>query len=132
MALFTPEELAELAAADKEIDESFCLTNEELRESRMRDRRAKLDAMDNRERKIADQKRAYREANREKIADQQRAYREANREKIADQKRAYYEANREKIADQKRAYREANREDWNRYMRDYRKKKKEKERKTLI
>ena len=102
MALFTPEELAELAAADKEIDESFCLTNEELRESRMRDRRAKLDAMDNRERKIA------------------------------DQQRAYYEANREKIADQKRAYYEANRENWNRYMRDYRKKKKEKERKTLI
>ena len=117
MALFTPEELAELAAADKEIDESFCLTNEELRESRMRDRRAKLDAMDNRERKIADQQRAYYEANREKIADQQRAYYEANREKIADQKRAYYEANRE---------------NWNRYMRDYRKKKKEKERKTLI
>ena len=81
MALFTPEELAELAAADKEIDESFCLTNEELRESRMRDRRAKLDAMDNRERKIADQKRAYREANREDWNRYMRDYRKKKKEK---------------------------------------------------
>ena len=81
MALSTPEELAELAAADKEIDESFCLTNEELRESRMRDRRAKLDPMDNRERKIADQHRAYREANREDWNRYMRDYRKKKKEK---------------------------------------------------
>ncbi len=42
-----------------------------------------------------------------KLAAQQRAYREANKEKVAAQKRAWYEANKEKVAAQKRAYREA-------------------------
>ena len=45
---------------------------------------------------------------REKIAERKRAYREANREKIAERGRAYYEANREKTAERHRAYREAN------------------------
>ena len=31
------------------------------------------------------------------------------KERVAEQKRAYYEANRERVAEQKRAYREANR-----------------------
>ena len=62
------------------------------------------------ESKLAAQKRAYREANREKLAAQRRAYREANREKLAAQRRAYYEANREKVAAQQRAYYEANRD----------------------
>ena len=39
--------------------------------------------------------------------------------KIAENKRAYYEANREKIAENQRAYREANREKYNEYMRNY-------------
>jgi hypothetical protein len=135
-AMFTPEELAEMAAADAEI-ENEPLTMEEIRESRARDRAA-IDARRdkkgkkiadaqrayyeaNRE-KIADAQRAYYEANREKIADAQRAYREANREKIADAQRAYREANREKIADAQRAYREANREKINAYMREYQRK----------
>ena len=125
MALFTSEELEELRKADEELDLDFRQTQEEIAESRRRDRAVVNDRKDYRSRKIADQKRAYREANREKIADQQRAYREANREKIADQKRAYYEANREKIADQQRAYYEANREKCNAYQREYRKRKKE-------
>jgi len=53
--------------------------------------------------KLAAQKRAYYEANKEKVAAQQRAYREANREKLAAQQRAYREANREKLAAQQRA-----------------------------
>ncbi len=60
--------------------------------------------------KLAAQKKAYREANREKVAAQQKAYREANREKVAAQQKAYREANREKVAAQKKAYYEANRE----------------------
>ena len=44
-----------------------------------------------------------------KVAAQKRAYYEANREKVAAQKRAYYEANREKVAAQQRAYREKRR-----------------------
>ena len=88
--LFTPEELAELAAFDAEIDESD-ITQNEIVESRARDREAKLCEMSKKDRKIAEA---------------QRAYREANREKIAEAKRAYYEENREK---------------WNAYMREYRK-----------
>lgn len=106
--LFTPEELAELAAFDAEIDASD-ITQDEIVESRARDREAKLCEMSKKDRKIAEGKRAYREANREKIAEAQRAYREANREKIAENQRAYREANREK---------------WNAYMREYRKRRK--------
>ena len=125
MALFTPEELEELRRADAEIDETFCQTQEERVASRRRDRDAKLDSMDGKAKKIAENQRAYYEANREKIAENQRAYREANREKIAENQRAYYEANREKIAENQRAYREANREKYNAYMRNYLRKKRE-------
>ena len=88
--IFTPEELAELAAFDAEIDESD-ITQNEIDASRERDREAVLAGMSKRNRKIAEN---------------QRAYREANREKIAEAKRTYYEANREK---------------WNAYQREYKK-----------
>ena len=38
--LFTPEELAEMAAADAEIEENFSLTNEDLKRSRALDKEA--------------------------------------------------------------------------------------------
>ena len=79
-ALFTPEELAELAAFDAEIDDEP-LTNEEIRDARERDKAAKHERKDKKAQKIAENQRAYREANREKIAENQSAYREANREK---------------------------------------------------
>ena len=62
------------------------------------------------ESKLAAQKRAYYEANREKVAAQKRAYREANREKVAAQQRAYYEKHKEQIMEaqrQRRARRRA-------------------------
>ena len=86
--LFTPEELAELAAFDKEIDESD-ITQNEIEASRARDREAVLSGMSKREKKIAEAQRAYREANREKIAEAQRAYYEANREKWNAYQREY-------------------------------------------
>ena len=76
------------------------------------------------QRKVAAQKKAYYEANREKVAAQQKAYREANREKVAAQKKAYYEANREKVAARNKAYREENRDKINQRQRErYRQKK---------
>ena len=93
--LFTPEELAELAAYDAQV-EAKPLTNEEIAESRERDRMA-IDA--------------ERDVKSRKIAEQQRAYRQANREKVAEQKRAYYQANREKVAEQQRAYRQRKKQD---------------------
>ena len=125
MALFTPEELEELRKDDAELDEQFVQTQEEINESRKRDKAFLYDRLDRKSKKIAENKRAYYEANREKIAENKRAYYEANREKIAENQRAYYEANREKIAENQRAYREANREKMNAYLREYRKRKKE-------
>ena len=104
MTLFTPEELEELRKADAELDKQFVQTQEEINESRKRDKAFLLDRLDRKSKKIAENKRAYYEA---------------NREKIAENKRAYYEANREKIAENQRAYREANREKYNEYMRNY-------------
>lgn len=91
--MFTPEELEELRRADAEIDENFRLTNEEIQASRKRDRESVVDRKDHRGKKIAAQKAAYREA---------------NKEKIAAQKAAWFQKNREK---------------WNAYQREYRKRK---------
>ena len=66
--LFTPEELEELARIDAEL-EAAPVTADELADSRRRDRAAKLDSMDKRTRRIAEQKRQYREAHREEIAE---------------------------------------------------------------
>ena len=74
MPLFTPEELEELRMADEEIDGSFHETNDEIRESRSRDREAKIDRMDNHKKKIAAKQAAYYEANREKYNAYMREY----------------------------------------------------------
>lgn len=108
--LFTPEELAELAAADAELDESFVQTQEEIEQSRKRDRESKLDRIDNRKKALAAQRAAYREANRDKIAAQRAAYYEANKDKIAARQAAWFKNNREK---------------WNAYQRERRRMKKE-------
>ena len=78
-----------MAAADAEIEASFQLTNDDLVMSREFDRMAVLDSMDNQKRKVAAQKKAWYEANREKVAAQQKAYREANREKYNAYMREY-------------------------------------------
>lgn len=77
--LFTPEELAELAAYDAQV-EAEPLTNEEIAESRERDRMAIDAERDVKSRKIAEQQRAYYQANREKVAEQQRAYRQRKKQ----------------------------------------------------
>ena len=82
---FTAEELAEMAAADAEIEAEFRLTPEDLEQSAKLDREAKFSSLPPEKRKVAAQKKAYYEANREKVAEYQKAYREANREK----RRAY-------------------------------------------
>ena len=76
--MFTPEELAEMAVFDAEIEDEP-LTNEEIRESRERDRAALDDRKDKRQKKIAENKRAYREANREKINAYMREYQRRRR-----------------------------------------------------
>ena len=76
--LFTPEELAELARIDAELD-AEPISSEEVAESNRRDRQAKYMAMDNKTAKVAESKRRYREANKDSIAESKRRYREKKR-----------------------------------------------------
>ena len=80
MALFTPEELEELRRADAELDEEFVQTQEERVASRNRDRMARMEGMEPERRKIAENQRAYREANREKYNEYMRNYYRRKRE----------------------------------------------------
>lgn len=77
--MFTPEELAEMRAADEEIDRTFQLTADELQASRLVDLEAKAERLDNKAAKIAAAQREYYAANRDKIAAAKREYRAANR-----------------------------------------------------
>lgn len=63
---FTREELAAMAAADREIEENFCLDPEDMALSRELDRAAKLEAMTGDKRKVAARQKAYREARKRK------------------------------------------------------------------
>ena len=94
--MFTPEELAEIAAADAEIEAEFRLTQEDLDRSRELDREAKFRALPMEKQKVAEYQKAYREANREKVAAQQKAYYEANREQLRERARNYMRAYRTK------------------------------------
>ena len=57
-----------------------------------------------------EQKKFYREANKEKIAERDKFYREANKEMIKERNKAYYESNKEKINKRNKAYYEENKE----------------------
>lgn len=96
--LFTPEELEELRRADEELDESFCLTPEDLRFIQALDRAANYDRKDNRSQKIAAQRAAYYEANKEKIAARQAAWQKKNRDKLNAYRREYRRKRKEKAA----------------------------------
>lgn len=82
MALFTPEELKELQRADAELDEDFRQTQEEIEESRRRDRAAVLDRKDNHSRKIAAQQAAWKKRNRNKWNAYMREYRRKKKEAV--------------------------------------------------
>ena len=77
--LFTPEELAELAAADVEID-AAPLTLEDYRETDDRDRSVRMERKGPKGKKIAAQQKAYYEANREKYNAYMREYMRKRRE----------------------------------------------------
>lgn len=72
--MFTPEELAEMEAADAEIEAEFRLTQEDLDRSRELDREAKFRALPMEKQKVAAQRKAYREANREQLRERARNY----------------------------------------------------------
>ena len=71
---FTAEELAEMAAADAEIEAEFRLTPEDLEQSAKLDREAKFSSLPPEKRKVAEYQKAYYEANREKRRAYMREY----------------------------------------------------------
>ena len=77
---FTPEELAEMAAADAEIEASFRLEPDDLIRSARFDRLARFEALPPEKRKVSAQQKAYREANREKYNAYMREYMRKRRE----------------------------------------------------
>lgn len=81
---FTPEELAEMARADAEIEREFILTAEEAEESRALDRDALMARKDKQAKAVAEYNRRYREANKEAVAERNRRYYEANKAKWRD------------------------------------------------
>ena len=72
--MFTPEELAEMAAADAEIEAEFRLTQEDLDRSYKLDREVKFRALPMEKQKLAARQKAYREANREQLRKRARNY----------------------------------------------------------
>ena len=76
--LFTPEELAEMAAFDAEVD-AMPLAAEEIKESRERDRDAKNARLSARDYRAAEYQRDYRERNKDAIAEYRRNRVDKNR-----------------------------------------------------
>lgn len=93
---WTPEELAEMAAADAEIEAEFAdLTDEEIRASDELDEDARV--LPGKRKRNLDRERAYYRANRERLLVQGRSYYRANRDKIlATKKERYQERKRRK------------------------------------
>lgn len=70
---FTKEELEAMRLADEEIEREFSLSVDDIAASNELDRAALYDRKSEKERKIADQNKAYREANKDKVAARRKA-----------------------------------------------------------
>ena len=90
---FKPEELAEMAAFDAEVD-AMPLAAEEIKESRERDRDAKNARLSARDYRAAEYRREYYERNKDAIAEYRREYYERNKEAIAECRRNRVDKNR--------------------------------------
>ena len=75
---------------------------------------------------IRNQRKQYREANKEKVAKQKKQWYEANRDRIIEQHKQYYEDNKEKSLERQKQYYEDNKEKVIEYNKQYYKDNKEK------
>lgn len=123
---FTREELAAMAAADAEIEETFLLSREEREEARLRDRDSSEQLRTPQEVKELKRCREYYYQNRERIRERQKAYNLEHREEIREQKARKYAENREAILAERRDRRQADPEGLNAYRRDYYRRNREK------
>lgn len=104
--LFTPEELAEMAAADAEIDADFQITEEEAVTSEELD----VCLATSKEEQERAKRRAYRAAHREEQRAYMRAYKEAHREELRAYNRAYYAEHREERIEHTKCWQRKNKE----------------------
>lgn len=145
MGRWNEAELAEMAAADAEIERTFCLCREDMARSVELDREAVRDSKDydaekrrahylahkeqssrqkkewyarNKGHAAASSRKWYRE-NKEKVAAYQKSYREANREKLRAYQREWYRRNRDKSIAKARKWQEENHERYRAYQREY-------------
>ena len=116
---FTREELAAMAAADAEIEESFLISEEEREEARLRDRDSSEQLRTPQEVKKLQYHRDYYQKNRERIRERQKAYYLERREEIREQKARKYAENREAILTERRDRRQADPDGLKAYRRDY-------------
>ena len=108
---FTPEEIEELRLIDEQIDAEFeagQISLQERNEAERRDKEALQDRLDNRRKKEAIRRKAYRKANRERDAAYRKSYYVANREKLLLRKKQWDAANRDKKAEYMKIYRHTN------------------------
>lgn len=110
VAKFTPEELAELARFDAEIEDCFQLTLEEWKQAEELDDFSEIQlAEPDKLRKREKDKRFY-EANKSEILERLRRYYRSHREHLLLYGKVYRKTFPTEIAEYKRAYRESNRE----------------------
>ena len=109
MIRWTPEELADMAAADEEIEASFELSTDEAKASEDLDDAAVAQRMGltpTALRARRERVRAWSAAHPDSRRRTQRKYAEKHKAEIKAYKAAWYQANKEKILAQKRAKRQ--------------------------
>lgn len=107
---FTPEELAEMAAADAEIEREFVLSRAEMEESRLRDLEARSAGKPSSEKKARDRKLKSYAKNREANRERARRYYAEHREAMREYQRWYYQTHKDEVDARTRRWREANKE----------------------
>ena len=95
---FTAEELAEMAAADAEIEATFELTPQEAYDADRRDRQIQRSNLPPEKALQVEKERRYRRENREKIRARSAEYRKKNADHRRAIQRAYYQANKDRIS----------------------------------
>ena len=124
---FTAAELAEMQAADEEIDREFDAAYAHCEEQKLIDQwvdeLVKIDNLDARtlHRKNKQDKylKAYRESHKDELAAKMKAYYESHKDELAAKKKAYYESHKDELAAKKKAYYESHKEQCNAYQRKY-------------
>ena len=117
--LFTPEELAELARFDAEVDASPAYDAEEVKSQRERDMEIQDERLTPQQLRKRKSDRAYYQRNKERIVQRNAEYAAAHADSIREYRTRYFAENAESIKERRAAYRTANAKDIAEYQRQY-------------